>query len=272
MGAKKEGCALFFDVDGTLLSEKNRQIPESAAMALKAARRRGHKVFVNTGRTYCNLNKELALIEADGLICGCGTHILAEGRELYHYILPPEQRERLKRDVMDCGMDGVLEGAAGCYAREDAWMPGILRIRDSLRLAGCLSELAWSQEGFEFDKCYLKAEEGSRPEELFSRMDYMDVIDRGEGYFECVPKGHTKATGIERVLKACGIPLERAYVFGDSSNDLSMFQYAKNCVLMGKHSPVLEPYATFVTREVEEDGIAYAMLRLGLIGSGDVRL
>ena len=36
---------------------------------------------------------------------------------------------------------------------------------------------------------------------------------------------------------------------------------------MGKHSPVLEPYATFITRTVEEDGIAYALEQLGIIDS-----
>ena len=50
-----------------------------------------------------------------------------------------------------------------------------------------------------------------------------------------------------------------------SSNDLSMFQYAVNCIAMGDHSPVLEPYISFVTKTVEDDGIAYAMKELGII-------
>ena len=68
------------------------------------------------------------------------------------------------------------------------------------------------------------------------------------------------------VLEHYGIELEDAYVFGDSTNDLSMFTYAKNAVLMGDHDKELEPYATFVTKKVEEDGVAYAMERLGIIG------
>ena len=44
-----------------------------------------------------------------------------------------------------------------------------------------------------------------------------------------------------------------------------MFRYAENCVVMGDHSPVLEPYATFITKTVEDDGIAYAMKELGII-------
>ena len=44
--------ALFFDIDGTLLSEVTHTVPESAKLALKKAREKGHLVFINSGRTY----------------------------------------------------------------------------------------------------------------------------------------------------------------------------------------------------------------------------
>jgi len=44
--------ALFFDIDGTLLSEVNRNVPESARKAVAGARAAGHLVFINSGRTY----------------------------------------------------------------------------------------------------------------------------------------------------------------------------------------------------------------------------
>ena len=80
-----------------------------------------------------------------------------------------------------------------------------------------------------------------------------------------MPSDHSKATAIQFVLKHYGIPLESAYVFGDSTNDLSMFEYATHTILMGKHDSELEPYAEFITKTVEEDGIAFAMKRLGII-------
>lgn len=52
-------------------------------------------------------------------------------------------------------------------------------------------------------------------------------------------------------------------------NDLSMFQYSLNSVLMGKHDSGLEPYAVFTTKTVEEDGIAYALEKLGMLGKDD---
>ena len=44
--------ALFFDIDGTLLSEVTKTVPESAKKALSLARSLGHLVFINTGRSY----------------------------------------------------------------------------------------------------------------------------------------------------------------------------------------------------------------------------
>ena len=46
---------LFFDIDGTLLSEKTGKIPESAVQALHEAQRQGHMLFINTGRTKCSV-------------------------------------------------------------------------------------------------------------------------------------------------------------------------------------------------------------------------
>ena len=64
--------ALFYDIDGTLLSEKTGRVPESAVQALKEARAKGHLVFINTGRVYAHLGEIKKLVEADGYLCGCG--------------------------------------------------------------------------------------------------------------------------------------------------------------------------------------------------------
>ncbi len=44
--------ALFFDIDGTLLSEITKEIPQSALDALKKTAEKGNLTFINTGRTW----------------------------------------------------------------------------------------------------------------------------------------------------------------------------------------------------------------------------
>ena len=63
-------AALFFDIDGTLISEYTGEIPESAQEALRAARANGHKIFINTGRTLCCLPPSVRTFGFDGLLCG----------------------------------------------------------------------------------------------------------------------------------------------------------------------------------------------------------
>ena len=47
-----ERAALFLDIDGTILSEITKEIPQSALDAMRAAKRAGHLLFINTGRTF----------------------------------------------------------------------------------------------------------------------------------------------------------------------------------------------------------------------------
>ena len=56
-------AALFFDVDGTLIDEQTKIVPESTLRALKQARENGHLVFINTGRTSCNTLDSMSPID-----------------------------------------------------------------------------------------------------------------------------------------------------------------------------------------------------------------
>ena len=270
-GAELVGAGIViekgFQVGGDLIrSEKTRRVPDSAKEALKQAREKGHLVLINTGRVYPHLTQIRSQVDADGFLCGCGTYVRVRDEVLYHHMIPHERGLQIKRDIDECGLDGVLEGLGGCYMHETpSRLPQVERVKQSVKISGCPMPCFWEDDSFDFDKFYIGSDEKSRCKELFGRMPDMEVIDRENGFYECIPRGHSKATAIDLVLKHCGIGIEDAYVFGDSSNDLSMFRYAENCVVMGDHSPVLEPYATFITKTVEDDGIAYAMKELGII-------
>lgn len=258
--------ALFFDIDGTLLSEFDGGIPESAKEALKEARRQGHLVFINSGRGYILVKPVLKQIETDGVLCGCGTYIMIDGKAVYSYHVPYEKGIKLRQAIKEYRVEAVLEGVEGCYFNQEPYrIPEMERLRTFVnREMGCIS-LPLEDTSYEFDKFCITTDHISDAEGFFHAIeDDFIIIDRG-GFYECVPNGHSKATAIQRVLDHYQIPLRDAYVFGDSMNDLPMFEFAENTVLMGKHDKGLEPYATFVTKTVEEDGIAWAIKELGII-------
>ena len=259
--------ALFFDIDGTLVSEITGVMPESAERAIARTRKAGNLVFINTGRTMGSMKAVLPSLEADGYLCGCGTQLWLNGKVIYQKSVPHERGLAIKKAIGDFDLDGVLEGADNCYFRKGySRIPLIRDLKKAMEDHGNASPSGWDDDDYEFDKFCVSADEKSDREGFFAFLapDFQ-VIDRGGDFYECVPRGHDKATAIDRILKELGMSREDAWVFGDSSNDLACFQYAQNAVLMGKHDKVLEEYATFVTKTVEEDGIEYAMETLGLL-------
>ena len=110
-GKRMDRKALFFDIDGTLLSEETRQIPQSAKDALKEARKRGHLVFINSGRSYIMVKPIMEEVECDGCLCGCGTCIVIGDEIVYSYHIPHERGNEIKRSLLAHEMDGTLEGS-----------------------------------------------------------------------------------------------------------------------------------------------------------------
>ena len=79
--------ALFFDIDGTLLTDGTKMLPKSEEEAVKKAREAGHMVFINTGRSRILMQELEGRIEVDGYLCGCGTLIEVQGRKLMHHVI-----------------------------------------------------------------------------------------------------------------------------------------------------------------------------------------
>lgn len=258
--------ALFFDIDGTLLSEVTGKVPESTKKAISIARSLGHLVFINTGRTCGGLGTLRGLVENDGWLCGCGTSVEAEGILLYKKSLSWEQIRKISRSLIASNMDGIFEGSEACYVLTlDSRFELGKRIRQNVMAAICCIDPDHIAD-MDVQKLCAIGDEKSHKDLFFSSLiPDMQVIQRGGGLYECVPVGHSKATAIDIILKEYRVTLNDAYVFGDSNNDIAMFEHVPNAVLMGKHSPQLEPYASFLTRAVEEDGIWYAMESLGLL-------
>lgn len=257
---------LFFDVDGTLVNEKN-EIPESALKAIAKTRELGNLVFINSGRCYGMMREIEKMIEVDGLLCGCGTEIIYEGKSLYANKLPRELREKIAHCADKYNVDVIAEGHRGCVYSIEPSESRMEAVRETAELIDILgARLHEDLTGdFDMDKFCIQVDEQSDIKGFYDEFEKdFDIIDRHDGFYECVPNGHSKGTAVEWVLKEFGISKEDAYCFGDSTNDLTMFQSGVNAVAMGVHSPELEKYACFITKNLEDDGVEYAMKHFNL--------
>ncbi|EKF21905.1 HAD hydrolase, IIB family protein [Mycolicibacterium hassiacum DSM 44199] len=81
------------------------------------------------------------------------------------------------------------------------------------------------------------------------------------GLVEVVPRGISKATGIEEVARPLGIRPEEVVTFGDMPNDVPMLQWAGLGVAMGNAHPEALAAADEVTTTNADDGVARVLER-----------
>jgi Cof subfamily protein (haloacid dehalogenase superfamily) len=85
------------------------------------------------------------------------------------------------------------------------------------------------------------------------------------GYCEVVAAGASKAEAVALVRRALGVPAENVIAFGDAENDVPMLEAAGVAVAMGNAVEAVKRAADLVTGSNDEDGVALALVRLGLI-------
>lgn len=266
--ARNEKMLLFFDIDGTIFDD-NRRLPDSVLPAMEAARRNGHRLIINTGRTLCNLDHRLDDFPLDGWIMGCGTRIIYHGKTLQSMEYDPERSHRLRHVFLELGISVVYECDTALYFDPEGLPhPSIVGFREWALRHGLDRDISADDPEFRAVKMFCFASD-KLINELERRsaeigMPY-SAIRRGDCVWEVVPSGMSKGKGIVFLRERLGESRENCYAFGDSENDLSMFEHAGHSIAMGNASESVKAVCTYVTDRPEDHGIRNAMIHFGLV-------
>ncbi|MBD7969545.1 Cof-type HAD-IIB family hydrolase [Paenibacillus gallinarum] len=254
---------VFFDVDGTLLSEIDRSLPLSTKEAISELMEKGIKVVVATGRPY-NLCEEFKVMGIDTIISANGALIKCDEEVIYKSVLSIEM-------VQDISSFAEQNGHGMSYFTERFTMNGIGF--DDERIMGALQETLSIKQYPE--------KIVSLSEEVYCICLYADVneiqkfeiqfpqlrFERFHGYVTNVLEEVevSKSAAIKRVLDYLNIPKEEAIAFGDGGNDIDMLEYVGLGIAMGNGNELLKQKADFVTKRASEGGISYALRKFGVI-------
>ena len=253
----------FFDIDGTLTSEIDGTIPNSAIEAIREARRNGHLMFINTGRCFQNVEQRFREIGFDGFICGCGTNIYCDGQDVFYHPQNHETMMTILKTARKAGVDILFESRKEvCFDLSRPLKHPKARYHYEEFIAnGYDMPKDLENPNFFADKFVIWYETPAQLAEFRCVSDkWFDCIDRGGTFREFVPHGFSKATGIQYVLDYYEISQNDAYAFGDSNNDLTMLTYLKNSIAMGNAQPAsLKSLVSHVTTNASENGIKNAL-------------
>lgn len=272
---------LFIDIDGTLFDHEKDAIPESAKNAILSAKSKGHKIFLSTGRPYADIDQEILNFPLDGMIVSCGAVVYVDNKPIYCKTYPQKELISLIQFMLDNNIGFSLDGIHKNYLTEEAF--------------NCLSSLMFkNNEDSELSRAMM-AKNNCFPFEDMKEENLKEVVkisiftknkESCEKLFQKIPesltgfmyknkhlnlyngeisiKGITKATGLKQITNYLNIPIEDTIAIGDSLNDLDILQEAGLSICMGNGADECKKTADFVTKDVSDDGLAYALKHFNL--------
>lgn len=245
-----EPWAVFLDIDGTIYWKGT--ISDGVREAIAEAQERGHRFFINTGRSYAHVEPKLwDLVRWDGVVAGIGADVRVGGKTVFRKTVSMEILREIAVPFLQNGRSLMLEGEQGLF-----------QIGATPRLEGEILER------FE-DLCRIEEQPISKitalgqlePNERAALDRYFTVYQH-ENYAEAVLKGCNKATGMYEALRALNIPVEHSMAVGDSQNDWDMLDAAGIGVAMGNAAESTRTRYSVVAPSISKDGVAWAVRTL----------
>lgn len=264
-GMTNNRYALFFDIDGTLVSFNTHRIPQSTIMALTQAKANGSEVYIATGRPpmiITNLGDISHLIDGFITINGALCYV---GKEIVRYQPIPKQ------DVIACiddsksknyGLiiigrnDAAVLDPTGCVDRIFRQYLNVKEFEKTSPLEQVIQQDILQLTAF-FDADY---------EKLFMPSLSHCVSARWHPEFTDITSVEAdKGKGIRAIAQHKGFDPGHTIAFGDGGNDLSMILQAGIGIAMANATPELKQHADYITGSVDDDGIPNALRHFNVI-------
>lgn len=251
---------LFFDIDGTLAAGgyEETYIPESTTRALEKLREAGHFLCIATGRSHGMAQAFMDTFDIRNMVSDGGNGLTLDGELVDIEPLPKELVEKL---CEECDEKGIPWGlVVGDMPRRVCPDSGFVDFTQDLYMA---TDIVPGTKPADYEKifkvnlaCYAPTEDSI---ETLKELPWARFHD---DYLFVEPTD--KAKGIKRMMDHLGADYKDVIVFGDASNDLSMFLDEWTCVAMGNACDELKAKADYITTDVDDDGIWNACLALSL--------
>jgi len=273
-----------YDLDGTLIN-KEQVIPDSAFEAMRILDESGVINVLTTGRSWYVVPKVLkgcgylrhAVFSSGARIADLGKQEMS-----FRGVMNNSEAEKLislahefNGSVLAFFKNGVVyeNGVVNqsrkkiVQSRRNEGISSIYVLDDALNALSFLDGL--EKITIEYDKTYVDEIQNriKRIEdyEMISSFSFLSEAGKnGEklAVTEINRKGITKGSGLIEICRNLNIDLKETIAIGDSENDLPMMKTAGFSIAMGNSSLTTKENADFVTKDIMDDGVLFAVEKL----------
>lgn len=268
---------IALDVDGTLLDPAHLLTPRTRA-AILSAQRRGARVCLATGKLLASVRPLLAELALGGLHITCNGAALmdaATGEAVAAWPLSPAQIAAALAAIRECApemgiawytTDAIYTDAPPASPLDvtlGAYHEPALRHVAHLASDALPPPLKFLMTGDHASLLALR-------DGLLERIGATLTVTRTTSDFvEVMAPGVSKGHALGELIARLGVPRAAVVAFGDGENDIPLLDAAGLGIAMGNAMPALLPHAARATLSNAEDGVAVALVELGLADLGE---
>ena len=258
--------AIFFDIDGTLVSFRQKFLSDRLLADLAALRERGIKIFICSGRALQDLENTGMLrgVQFDGYVtingqyCGDGDGTPFRDRPIDLVDMRGAYQVLLDNPTVPA----LLEGNGESYLTQiNDRVREIYEFLHTEPYPVCPLEKLLESKVYQFVPFVPSGEE-----KLF--LDVMPGCTYTRWHpkgIDIMPRDGGKGVGVLATMERYGFTREEVMAFGDGENDMSMMAQAGISVAMGNGEDKVKAMADHVTDTVENDGVSKALRHFGLL-------
>ncbi len=257
-----------FDIDGTLLYGPNKQILDSTKETLKKLKEKGIRIAIATGRSFAFLPELLKTeLGFDYFVCSNGNDIRdAYGNCISRSKMPSEDVIAITKDFEEDGLAIFYQftDRSFSYVNHEKCLKHFM---DFVGMKDVLLD-GTNKRDYHYSEAPVQGV-GHMPEHLVAKYQEKyknyDIIHYGVDGYDIVLKGTSKASGLKILCEKLEYSVENIIAFGDHLNDLEMIKTVGVGVAMGNALEELKEHASFITKDCDDHGIAYACKHFELI-------
>lgn len=276
---------IFFDIDGTL-SDAAHGVPLSTIKAINELKKNRHIVCICTGRTRDTIQEDILNLNFDGIIAGGGCHIEFRGDTLLESYIPRQMLKEIIHLLEKYKLSYSLEARHRVYmtktmanfltenvkklrGKQNSELEKMMTEREKIKYKDTMSD--FNLETDRISKvCFFTTQKDQFENIYESLQSDFQVIS----YYsptheiinaEVVLKGFNKGTAVKYLCEYLNFELKKTIAFGDSMNDLDLFDVVEYSIAMGNGIELLKKRASISCESVIEDGIYKQLKRMNLI-------
>ena len=257
--------ALFFDIDGTLVSFNTHKVAQSTIDGLNIAKERGIKIFISTGRPLSFINK-LEDIEhlIDGYITTNGSYNFMGKSVISMHSIPKEEVLTLVDYLKKHEYPAILVGTDNTAVINHK--PIVDRIViDTLNITNIdfsiTAKTVLQQDILQITPFITQEQQDI----IMPQIPHCASERWHPEFIDTVNKQASKGKALSDIVAYNDLLISETMAFGDGGNDISMLLKAGVGVAMGNANDNVKAMANYVTSSADDDGIYKALKHFEVI-------